>query len=290
MRIQAKLLGLAALSITLTGCAAQSSKQSPEEFQAARYHLSEDSHILDIDTSHIPDAIPRTPDGPVKSTPYTFNNVHYKPMPSAAGYAESGIASWYGAKFHGYHTANGEIYDMYDITAAHKTLPLPSYARVTNLNNGLSIIVRVNDRGPFHHDRLIDLSWAAAAKLDFHNKGTARVKVEGIDTSPAGLQAFRRANQHRENQPLSQYSVLKDSARAGKTMYLQIAALSDSDRAYTLRKELMSVIDNHDVHVIPLNNSIYRIRIGPIATEREISEVQANLEDYSWGTGQIVFD
>ena len=73
-------------------------------------------------------------------------------------------------------------------------------------------------------------------------------------------------------------------------MYLQIAALSDSDRAYTLRKELMSVIDNHDVHVIPLNNSIYRIRIGPIATEREISEVQANLEDYSWGTGQIVFD
>ena len=104
------------------------------------------------------------------------------------------LASWYGVKFHGYKTANGEVYDMYGMTAAHKTLPLPSYVRVTNLTNSRSVIVRVNDRGPFHGNRLIDLSWAAAKKLGYHDKGTARVRIEGIDTSPEGLLALQAAS------------------------------------------------------------------------------------------------
>src|SRR5690606_1206077 len=95
---------------------------------------------------------------------------------------ERGKASWYGKKFHGYHTSNGEIYDMYGMTAAHKTLPLPTYAKVTNLKNGKSIIVRINDRGPFHDDRVIDLSYAAASKLGILENGTADVEVHAIDS------------------------------------------------------------------------------------------------------------
>ncbi|MFP3519286.1 septal ring lytic transglycosylase RlpA family protein, partial [Pseudomonas sp. SIMBA_077] len=93
----------------------------------------------------------------------------------------SGTASWYGTKFHGQNTANGEVYDLYGMSAAHKTLPLPSYVKVTNLDNNRSVILRVNDRGPFYSDRIIDLSYAAAKKLGYAETGTARVKVEGID-------------------------------------------------------------------------------------------------------------
>src|SRR5690554_5341368 len=98
----------------------------------------------------------------------------------ADGYVQKGTASWYGKKFHGHKTSNGEVYDMYKMTAAHKSLPLPSFARVTNLDNGRSVVVRVNDRGPFHDGRVIDLSYAAAVKLDIHRAGTGRVEVRGL--------------------------------------------------------------------------------------------------------------
>ena len=104
----------------------------------------------------------------------------YHVQPSAEGYREEGISSWYGAKFHGRLTSSGEPFDMYQLTAAHRSLPIPVFARVTNLRNGLSTIVKINDRGPFHKDRIIDLSYAAAVKLDFHDSGTARVRVETL--------------------------------------------------------------------------------------------------------------
>ena len=110
----------------------------------------------------------------------------YRVQDSAVDYREEGISSWYGAKFHGRRTSSGESFDMYKLTAAHRSLPIPVFARVTNLNNGLSTIVKINDRGPFHEDRIIDLSFAAAVKLDFHNSGTARVRVETLtEASPA---------------------------------------------------------------------------------------------------------
>ena len=102
-------------------------------------------------------------------------------MQDGRNYRESGLASWYGTKFHGQLTANGEDYDLYGMTAAHKTLPLPTYVRVTNLENNRTIIVRVNDRGPFYSDRIIDLSYAGAKKLGFAERGTAMVRVEGIE-------------------------------------------------------------------------------------------------------------
>lgn len=135
----------------------------------------------DVDVSRIPDAVPMRHNGPVKNNPYTVLGKTYYPLNDARTYNVVGTASWYGTKFHGQATANGEQYDLYGMTAAHKTLPLPSYVRVTNLDNGKSVIVRVNDRGPFYSDRVIDLSFAAAKKLGYAETGTAHVKVEGID-------------------------------------------------------------------------------------------------------------
>lgn len=115
--------------------------------------------------------------------PYTVLGKTYHLLPTADGYRETGVASWYGTKFHGRATSNGEPYDMFAMTAAHKTLPIPAYVRVTNLENDRSAIVRVNDRGPFHDDRIIDLSYAAAKKLGVFDRGTARVEVVAIDPS-----------------------------------------------------------------------------------------------------------
>ena len=135
----------------------------------------------DVDVSKIPDAVPMPHNGPIKADPYTVLGQTYYPLPNASRYSEMGTASWYGTKFHGQATANGEEYDLYGMTAAHKTLPLPCFVRVTNLENGRSVILRVNDRGPFYSDRIIDLSFAAARKLGYAERGVARVKVEGID-------------------------------------------------------------------------------------------------------------
>ncbi len=104
----------------------------------------------------------------------------YNVMDTEAGYSERGVASWYGGKFHGHKTSNGEVFDMYLASAAHKSLPIPSFLKVTNLDNNRSIIVRVNDRGPFHGDRLVDLSYAAAVKLGYADRGTARVQLDAI--------------------------------------------------------------------------------------------------------------
>ena len=134
---------------------------------------------------HLPDpAVTDEPTLPSKSRPYEVFGERYEVLPTAHGYAAEGLASWYGTRFHGLATATGEQYSMYSLTAAHKSLPLPSWVRVTNLENGRSSIVRVNDRGPFHPGRIIDLSYAAAVKLGFADAGTARVRVETVTPEP----------------------------------------------------------------------------------------------------------
>ena len=133
------------------------------------------------DIDRIADAVPR--DEPIHSAttrPYAVFGVRYAPMTTRAPFVQEGRASWYGRKFHGNRTANGETYDMYAMSGAHKTLPLPSYVRVTNLGNGRSVVVRVNDRGPFHSGRIIDLSYAAALKLGYLRQGSARVRIEAV--------------------------------------------------------------------------------------------------------------
>lgn len=146
-----------------------------------------------MDVSRIPDATPTLHTGAYKANPYTVLGKTYFPMSDSKRYVASGTASWYGTKFHGQNTANGEVYDLYGMSAAHKTLPLPSYVKVTNLDNNRTVILRVNDRGPFYSDRIIDLSYAAAKKLGYAESGTARVKVEGIDPQEWWAQRGRPA-------------------------------------------------------------------------------------------------
>ncbi len=136
-----------------------------------------------IDFDAIPDAIPRAEIKSRSGNPETYvvDGVTYRVMDTSAGYREEGIASWYGGYFNGRRTSSGDIYDMYLMTAAHTSLPLPTYVRVTNLGNGRSVILRVNDRGPFVDDRIIDLSFAAATKLGMAEMGTARVEVVALD-------------------------------------------------------------------------------------------------------------
>src|SRR5258708_3803973 len=152
------------------------------------------------DLSKIPEPVPRAEPKSVygNKSPYEVLGRTYAVLPNAQGYVERGIASWYGNKFHGYTTSNFEKYDMYAFTAAHKTLPLPSYARVTNLENGASVIVRINDRGPFAENRIIDLSYVAALKLGIWQKGTGMVEVRAIDASHPELPRTLRADAARE--------------------------------------------------------------------------------------------
>ena len=183
------------LMVTLLGgCAGGGGSQPTDQRDTAkgpaatpggeRYAMSGDAYPEDPpDVSQVPDAVPRVeaPSRGGNRPTYEVWGKTYRVLPDARGYAREGTASWYGEKFHGYATSNGEIYDMYKMTAAHRSLPLPTYARVTSLDSGQSVIVRVNDRGPFHNDREIDLSYAAAARLDILDRGTGRVKVEAID-------------------------------------------------------------------------------------------------------------
>lgn len=167
-------------------------------------------------------------------SPYRVNGKSYRVLKSAQGYRERGLASWYGAKFHGHTTSNGEIFDMNKISAAHKTLPLPTWVRVTNLANGKMINVRVNDRGPFHPGRVIDLSYAAAVKLDFQDQGTAKVLVEALST--------------------------EDLDKA--TYYVQIAALKNKNSAIALRKQLQN--ETGERVAIYRDGDFYRLRVGPV--------------------------
>ena len=176
--------GIGSLALILGGCAQDPAKPAPggrssEYFPASKYGAASERVVSDGR------AVPRGGGQRLVGRPYTIAGKRYVPREVSPGYTISGVASWYGAAFHGRRTANGEVYDMRALSAAHPTMPLPSYARVTNLKNGHSIIVRVNDRGPFHAGRVLDVSQRVADTLDFRRTGTGRVKVDFV--GPAGL-------------------------------------------------------------------------------------------------------
>jgi rare lipoprotein A len=230
----------------------------------------------------VPKAEPRSRYG--NRTPYTVLGKAYHVMPSAAGYVERGTASWYGEKFHGRATSSLEPYDMYSFTAAHKTLPLPSYARVTNLDNGRSVIVRVNDRGPFHDGRLIDLSYAAAIKLGIHVRGTGNVEVRAITpgekepAAPAVVSAPAPARA-----PVAQH---------GKKAWLQVASFGDKDNAKRFADKLEDAdVDDVDIQKAEVRGSkVWRVRIGPFGG-RELAERFAHrVRALGFGTPTIVAD
>lgn len=177
--IHRPLLLVFALALSSCGHVEEATTAEP-----SRYSVEKDYYpVTRMDPALIGDAVPR--EEPLSKygnkNPYTVLGKTYQLLPSVLGYREEGGASWYGLKFHGHRTSSGETYSTYEMTAAHKTLPIPSFVKVTNLANGRTVVVRVNDRGPFHDDRIIDLSYAAATKLGYVGEGTARVLVEGID-------------------------------------------------------------------------------------------------------------
>ncbi|WP_281177701.1 septal ring lytic transglycosylase RlpA family protein [Endozoicomonas arenosclerae] len=230
------------------------------------------------DVSQIPDAVPVTHDGKFKDSPYDLNGVTYTPMKSAKGYQEEGTASWYGTKFHGKQTANGEVYDLYGMTAAHKTLPLPSYVKVTNSRNGKSVVLRVNDRGPFHGDRLIDLSYAAAVKLGFANVGVTDVLVEGIDVKSfaAAKSAENTSEEEADDQEL----------------YVQLAALKNYHNAQVLRRQISETIGSN-IKVVKGNDvpdPYYRVRIGPVQTPEHLEELLDKLDEGNFDVPFLVYE
>ena len=178
------LLALLMVTMLVSGCANKAAHKGGKKTNEGRYKVTKDyGPDTNVDVSHVPDAVPKVEflsRGGNKSEYQVFGK-SYSVMANSLGYKERGGASWYGKKFHGYLTANGDKYDMYGMSAAHKSLPLPTYVKVTNLANNKVVIVRVNDRGPFHQGRIIDLSYAAASKLGMLNSGTGQVEVEAIN-------------------------------------------------------------------------------------------------------------
>ena len=195
----------------------------------------------------------------VGNLPYQINGQQYFIKPTAEGYVEEGIASWYGQKFHGHRTSMGEFFDMYGLTAAHKTLPIPSWVKVTNLANEREIIVRVNDRGPFHPERIIDLSYAAAYALGIDQTGTGRVRVEAITAAPEPITPLRVS----ENQQALQY--------------IQIAAAQNADNLLRLQQQLA---ENYQLSATTrAENGLNRLFVGPFdeqQTMQWINRLQAD--------------
>jgi len=223
--------------------------------------------LVTVDADSLRDATPQhdqiTRAG--NKNPYTVLGKTYHLLATGKGYSEEGIASWYGKKFQGRPTANGERYNLYAMTAAHKTLPIPAYVRVSNLDNGLSTVVRVNDRGPFHGGRIIDLSYAAAVKLGYADKGTARVRVEAIDTSP-GAQV---------------------TAPSGR-YFLQVAAFKSLASANGLRAELLLSTAREIAIEVSEPVGFYRVQIGPLSTLGDVEAISEQLVAQGRGRPRLI--
>ncbi len=237
-----------------------------------------------------PDPIPR--DEPLSasgnSLSYVVLGKRYQRLPSAQNFDETGIASWYGRKFHGRLTASGERYDMFSMTAAHKSIPLPTYARVTNLANKRSVVVRINDRGPFVDDRLIDLSYAAAAKLDMLGAGTANVRVvalsgvpgEAKPASPVPVQPPVFVKPYKEPQPILHLPASQSALLAkSEGRYLQAGAYESYATADELRARLDGSVAVAVFISKPPSAALYRVQVGPFATAADLAAARVTLRE-----------
>jgi rare lipoprotein A len=201
--------------------------------------------------AEIPDAEPKLePLHRYANRPYAVFGTHYVPLAQLQPFRQRGVASWYGRRFHGQKTSSGEAYDMYAMTAAHPTLPIPSYVRVTHLANGRSVVVRLNDRGPFHAARIIDLSYAAAHKLGFVQAGSAQVELESLIP-----------------------------AQQAAAVYLQVGAFSSRENAETLQSRLRQELAwlQEAVQVL-LSAKLWRLQIGPYVSHDAARPIAARIE------------
>jgi len=235
--------------VLVAGCGTKHAKDGPPNFY--------------VDESKIPNAVPKVePLSRIGNKPfYTVFGRRYFVMPSSKNYEEEGVASWYGTKFNAHHTSNGEKYDMLAMTAAHKSLPLPTYVEVTNLNNHRKVIVKVNDRGPFEANRLIDLSYVAAKKLGMLGHGTTHVNVRAIDP----LEAFQHRNlmAKRNSHHLRHFASSKQAGSvSAHSVYLQVGAFRNKSHAIRLQHKLIAMFSSPVE--ISRSNTLYHVKIGPI--------------------------
>ncbi|MDN3629797.1 hypothetical protein BCT35_00795 [Vibrio lentus] len=244
-----KMLSIVGLAVLINGCSSQEQK--------GRYDIDSDiAPDVPISVEHLEDAHPQyEPYSLGGNTNYTLRGEDYKIVKKTEGFTEKGKASWYGKKFHGHLTSNGEIYDMYSMSAAHKTLPIPSYVKVTNTDNNKTTIVRINDRGPFHEGRIIDLSYAAAYKLDVLRTGTANVEIEVI-TVAMPTDANKKA-------ALPQFII-------------QVATSPHEDRTEKLAKDLGEKLAV--ATFLQPNDDNYRLMLGPFhdyaLTQEKLEQVK----------------
>jgi len=257
-------IAVAILVLLLGGCGSAPRQQEPAAAPAmpqaapakgAYYKDDGPGANAPANLAAIPDAVPKAePLSRFANRPYQALGKEYVPMTQLAPFRQSGIGSWYGRRYHGQKTSSGEIYDMYAMTAAHPTLPIPSYARVTNAANGRSVVVRVNDRGPFLADRVIDLSYAAAWKLGYVEAGSARVEVESV--------------------------LLEQNAPAeAKETYLQLGAFSSQDGAESFRvrvyRELVWLTEA--IQVVA-GGTLFRLQLGPYQSQDDARAVADRIQ------------
>ncbi|MDW5376644.1 septal ring lytic transglycosylase RlpA family protein [Halomonas sp. HP20-15] len=302
--------------LVLAGCAGGGG--SRPDANSGRYALAHDAYPGEPpDVSQVPDAVPRVEPRAASGNRSTYQvwGTTYHVMDDASGYEAEGKASWYGKKFQGYDTASGEPYDMYKMSAAHRSLPLPTYARVSNLDNGHTVIVKVNDRGPFHGNRLIDLSYAAAARLGILRNGTGHVRVEAIDPvawqaehrqdgagkalasseTPPGNKPMERSGRAEPKAPdataravgevakampanaASQPTAEQTLGSASPLTYLQVAALSSASSAERLKARLQQQLAR-PVRIAS-DDRLYRVQVGPVTGRPALEALRSELRE-----------
>jgi rare lipoprotein A len=270
----------AATAMLLAGCGSAPKKaEAPQKptTGSSRYY-SDDGPPASVpdNLATIPDAVPRDePFHRYANRPYTVFGVTYVPLLDKQPTKERGMASWYGKKFHGQKTSSGEVYDMFAMTAAHKTFPIPSFARVTNVKTGQSVVVRVNDRGPFHSDRIIDLSYAAALRIGIAGPGSGLVDVERIVSAPGevGATASAIAVVPTPPPPMAVVETPIVSQEAS-LLWLQLGAFSSVETAESFREKvardlpwLMQPIE------VASRDGLHRVRLGPYRNAVEAAAI-----------------
>jgi len=262
------------IALLLAACGGTPKKPDAPQVSPKYYADDGPPEKVPDNLAEIPDAVPRDePFHKFANRPYTVFGQTYVPVVSKEPTKERGLASWYGRKFHGQKTSSGEIYDMFAMTAAHKTLPIPSYAKVTNLKTGQSVVVRVNDRGPFHTGRIIDLSYAAAARIGIASAGSGMVEVERV-FGPVETETVAAVAP--PVPPPAPAPVVKTPvvARESTGMWLQLGAFSSMEGAEAFRTHVMGQLTwlNEPIE-IESRDGLNRVRLGPYKNLEEAAAI-----------------
>ena len=270
-----RLIATSVLILLTAGCSSSRYSQQHDSAPAGEIDLQRVSNA-------VPRAEPKSKYG--NSASYVVRGKRYYVMQDSRNFIERGVASWYGKKFHGHRTSSGETYDMYKMTAAHKNLPLPTYVEVRHLQNNRSIIVRVNDRGPFHDNRVIDLSFAAAKKLGITAQGTGVVEVRAIDPYE-----YHRKRQTANNAVPQQATT--NATSNDYRLFLQVGAFVSRTNAEQLRSRLLPELGSHSINTgYSEEKNIYRVRIGPLTNVEQADQLATRIAQLGFAEPHIVID